>query len=238
MQEQRKRYYCGQIWGIRPYGKRQSDGHFQPKTTLSLRRKAKLHAEGASPFRLWKTSLAEGEFHCSTAEAVEPYASLREGGGPRSGGRSPRVQKQRKRHCSGRIWNPLLRRIAKRREEQAPPLPLSKISALPNLPKTFFSLRRQAKHHAEGASLSACGKHHSPKANIPVQPPHGDCTMGDREAVEGAGGYESNDLPCMRCLPLFSLVEAEVSSLLYAFSFRHPCGAGRWGEATAPCSHP
>ena len=51
----------------------------------------------------------------------------------------------------------------------APPLPLSKTSALPNLPKTFFSLRRQAKLHAEGASLSACGKHHSPKANIAVQ---------------------------------------------------------------------
>ena len=134
--------------------------------------------------------------------------------------------------------NPLLRRIAKRREEQAPPLPLSKTSALPNLPKTFFSLRRQAKLHAESASLSACGKHHSPKANITVQPPHGDCTMGDREAVEGARGYESSGLPCMRCLPLFSLVEAEVSSLLCAFSFRHPCGAGRWGKATAPCSHP
>ena len=67
-------------------------------------------------------------------------------------------------------------------------------------------------------------------------PPSG--REGDREAVEGAGGYESNGLPCMRCLPLFSLVEAEVSSLLCAFSFRHPCGAGRWGEATAPCSHP
>ena len=39
-------------------------------------------------------------------------ASLREGGGPRSGGRSRRVQKQRKRHCSGRIWNPPLRRTA------------------------------------------------------------------------------------------------------------------------------
>ena len=51
----------------------------------------------------------------------------------------------------------------------APPLPLSKASALPNLPKTFFSLCRQAKLHAEGASLSACGKHHSPKANITVQ---------------------------------------------------------------------
>ena len=104
-------------------------------------------------------------------------ASLREGGGPRSGGRSPRVQKQSKRHCSGRIWNPLLRRIAKRREEQAPPLPLSKISALPNLPKTFFSLRRQAKLHAEGASLSACGKHHSPQANFTVQSPRGGCTL-------------------------------------------------------------
>ena len=34
------------------------------------------------------------------------------------------------------------------------------------------------------------------------------------------------------------LVEAKVSSLLCAFSFRHPCGAGRWGKATAPCSHP
>ena len=75
---------------------------------------------------------------------------------------------------------------------------------------------------------------------------------GDREAVDeesylsclppeweqGAGGYESNDLPFMRCLPLFSSVGTEMSSLLCAFSFRHPCGAGRWGEATAPCSHP
>ena len=105
-------------------------------------------------------------------------------------------------------------------------------------PKTTLSLRRKAKLHAEGASLSACGKHHSPKANITVQPPHGGCTMGDREAVEGAGGYESNDLPFMRCLPLFSSVGTEMSSLLCAFSCRHPCGAGRWGEATAPCSHP
>ena len=67
-------------------------------------------------------------------------------------------------------------------------------------------------------------------------PPSG--REGDHEVVEGARGYESNDLPFMRCLPLFSLVEAKVSSLLCAFSFRHPCGAGRWGEATAPCSHP
>ena len=37
-------------------------------------------------------------------------ASLREGGGPRSGGRSPRVQKQRTDHCRGRIWNPPLRK--------------------------------------------------------------------------------------------------------------------------------
>ena len=128
--------------------------------------------------------------------------------------------------------------IQKMREEQAPPLPASEHFVFPQ-PKTFFSLRRKAKLHAEGASLSACGKHHSPKANFTVQPAAGrGCTTGDREAVEGAGGYESNDLPCMRCLPLFSLVEAEVSSLLCAFSFRHPCGAGRWGEATAPCSHP
>ena len=42
----------------------------------------------------------------------------------------------------------------------------------------------------------------------------------------------------MRCLPLFSSVGTEMSSLLCAFSFRHPCGAGRWGKATAPCSHP
>ena len=48
-------------------------------------------------------------------------------------------------------------------------------------------------------------------------PPSG--PEGDREAVEGAGGYESSGLPCMRCLPLFSLVEAKVSSLLCAFSF-------------------
>ena len=124
-------------------------------------------------------------------------ASLREGGGPRSGGRSTRAQKQSKRHCNGRIWNPPLRRMAKRREEQAPPLPLSKTSALPNLPKTFFSLRRQAKLHAEGASLSACGKHHSPQANFIVQPlgrlnpmpPSG--REGDREAVEGARGHNS-----------------------------------------------
>ena len=33
-------------------------------------------------------------------------------------------------------------------------------------------------------------------------------------------------------------VEAEVFSSHGALSFRHPCGAGRWGEATAPCSHP
>ena len=38
-------------------------------------------------------------------------------------------------------------------------------------PKTIISIRRQAKLHAEGASLFACGKHHSPKANITVQPP-------------------------------------------------------------------
>ena len=142
-------------------------------------------------------------------------ASLREGGGPRSGGRSKRVRNQRRDHCRGRIWNPILRRMAKRREDDilsyrhlnisaypdpiqsfnsslftityslaavanaraAPPLPLSKTSALPNLPKTFFSLRRQAKHHAEGASLSACGKHHSPQANFTVQSPRGGCTL-------------------------------------------------------------
>ena len=40
----------------------------------------------------------------------------------------------------------------------------------------------------------------------------------------------------IRFLP-FS-VEAEVISSHGALSFRHPCGAGRWGEATAPCSHP
>ena len=67
-------------------------------------------------------------------------------------------------------------------------------------------------------------------------PPSG--REGDREAVEGACGYESNDLPFMRCLPLFSSVGTEMSSLLCAFSFRHPCGAGRRGKATAPCSHP
>ena len=39
-------------------------------------------------------------------------ASLREGGGPRSGGRSPRARKQRRDHCRGRIWNPPLRRTA------------------------------------------------------------------------------------------------------------------------------
>ena len=60
-----------------------------------------------------------------------------------------------------------------RKSSFAPPLPLSKTSALPNLPKTFFSLRRQAKLHAEGASLSACGKHHSPQANFTVQSPQG-----------------------------------------------------------------
>ena len=96
-----------------------------------------------------------------------------------------------------------------RKSSFAPPLPLSKTSALPNLPKTFFSLRRQAKLHAEGASLSACGKHHSPKANSIVQPPRRLNPMppsgreGDREAVEGASGYESNGLPCMRYSPLF-----------------------------------
>ena len=132
-------------------------------------------------------------------------------------------------------WNPPLRRMAKRRGGAmpfaangiAPPLPLSKASALPNLPKTFFSLCRQAKLHAEGASLSACGKHHSPKANFTVQPAAGrGCTTGDREAVEGAGGYESNDLPFMRCFPLFSSVGTEMSSLLCAFSFSR--------SATAP----
>ena len=71
---------------------------------------------------------------------------------------------------------------------------------------------------------------------LPSMPPSG--REGDHEVVEGASGHEGNGLPCMRCLPLFSLVEAEVSSLLCAFSFRHPCGAGRWGKATAPCSHP
>ena len=74
------------------------------------------------------------------------------------------------------------------------------------------------------------------RPNQSFMPPSG--REGDREAVEGAGGYESNDLPFMRCLPLFSSVGTEMSSLLCAFSFRHPCGAGRWGEATAPCSHP
>ena len=124
--------------------------------------------------------------------------------------------------------------------------------------QNILSLRRQAKFHTAGISFADSGKFHSPKANFTVQPAAGrGCTLGDREAldeanyllppsgregdreaVEGASGYEGNDLPFMRCLPLFSLVEAEVSSLLCAFSFRHPCGAGRWGEATAPCSHP
>ena len=47
----------------------------------------------------------------------------------------------------------------------APPLPLSKTSALPDLPKTFFSLRRQARCHTEGVSLAA-GEYHglSPRA--------------------------------------------------------------------------
>ena len=62
-------------------------------------------------------------------------------------------------------------------------------------------------------------------------PPSG--REGDREAVEGAGGYESSGLPCMRCLPLFSLVEAKVSSLLFAFYFRHPCGAGALGQSNS-----
>ena len=59
---------------------------------------------------------------------------------------------------------------------------------------------------------------------------------GDHEVVEGAGGYECNGLPCMRCLPLFSLVEAKVSSLLCAFSFRHPAvrGAGAKQQRLAP----
>ena len=35
-------------YGIRPYGKPQSDGHFQPQTTLSLRRQAKFHTAGIS----------------------------------------------------------------------------------------------------------------------------------------------------------------------------------------------
>ena len=39
----------------------------------------------------------------------------------------------------------------------------------------------------------AVRRNFTPKANITVQPPHGDCTMGDREAVEGAGGHKSRN---------------------------------------------
>ena len=58
-------------------------------------------------------SLAEGEFHCATRRRARLHH-----GGPRSGGRSPRVQEQRIWLCCGRIWNPPLRygcniRIAK-----------------------------------------------------------------------------------------------------------------------------
>ena len=84
---------CG--YGIRPYGKKTIFGRFStcqkliftsPSGEISHRRYITC--------RQRQISLAEGEFHCSTAEAVEPYASLREGGGPRSGGRSKRAQIQ------------------------------------------------------------------------------------------------------------------------------------------------
>ena len=44
--------------------------------------------------------------------------------------------------------------------------------------QNILSLRRKAKLHAEGASLSARGKHHSPQANFTVQPAAGrGCTF-------------------------------------------------------------
>ena len=104
----------------------------------------------------------------------EEYVSLFSGKDLRHSKKQKKAAVQR-----GRIWNPRLRKQDDTR-------------AFSTYPKTTLSLRRKAKLHAEGASLSACGKHHSPKANITVQPPHGDCTMGDREAVD-----EENFLSCL-----------------------------------------
>ena len=61
------------------------------------------------------------------------------------------------------------------------------ISAHPTPTQNILSLRRKAKYHTEGISLAACGKYHSPKANITVQPAAGrGCTLGDRESVDEA----------------------------------------------------
>ena len=130
----------------------------------------------------------------------------------------------------------------KRREDDILPYRYLNISSYPNQKQSFhFAVRRNFTPQVFRLPTAAnfTRRRRISLFNRPLRlnplPPSG--REGDREAVEGARGYESNGLPFMRCLPLFSLVEAEVSSLLCAFSFRHPCGAGRRGEATAPCSH-
>ena len=67
----------------------------RPKTIFSLRRQAKFHTAGISLAAGGKFHSPQANFTVQPPTAVEPYASLREGGGPRSGGRSPRAQKHR-----------------------------------------------------------------------------------------------------------------------------------------------
>ena len=96
--------FCGRIWNspLRSKVKLReeqapplpSSEHIilpQPETIFSLRRQAKFHTAGISFADSGKFHSPQANFTVQPPTAVEPYASLREGGGPRSGGRSRRV---------------------------------------------------------------------------------------------------------------------------------------------------
>ena len=152
-------------------------------------------------------------------------ASLREGGGPRSGGRSPRAQ-SKMMVCAartirtwlpfcglpcvkgaiqiavgGRIWDPTLRRMAKRRE-QAPALPYSvafhqsQTTGSQFFNGNFLRQKRKERTAEQIPSDDFCRNSipffifHSSLFTI-ILPPSG--REGDREAVEGARGYKSRE---------------------------------------------
>ena len=130
-------------------------------------KKGEISSRRHLPVRLRRISLAEGEYHPATVVGSCTIASLREGGGPRSGGRSPRAQKQRIRHYCGRIWNPPLRKKAK---YQA----------------AGISLSACGEFHSSKVNITQ-------QLSWAVAPSLPSGREGDREAVEGARGRKSEE---------------------------------------------
>ena len=131
----------------------------QPKTIFSLRRQAKFHTAGISFADSGKFHSPQANFTVQPPTAVVPFASLRDGSKEPAGTATEQKSLQR-----ADMDPPLLYRDCE-------------ISVHPTPNQNIFSLRRKAKHHAAGTSLSACGRSHSPKVNFMLQPLCGGCFL-------------------------------------------------------------